>query len=250
MEKNQIKYYYLHCVSDSLWSSNLDRGEEPNPDGETDQISEERAFELMKEFGETEIPHFIHKSSMSETKVIQLKDKIIQLKEEEFIGEIDVEDLTKIHYYNLFGDMITFPSVLNRIGNLLIEADSCIEEFEHDLKANKVELNKKRALLEKEAWNYLKKSGINSPTLQQISNEVLLNETHDPFEEEYRENQRLLIEIKRDRGHINNLYWACKMKGDILTKLSEKIRPEEFSGEIMDGVINGILIRTGKPLIS
>lgn len=191
----------------------------------------------------------MEKSKVMEIKTINFKNKIIQLKLEEYTGEIDVEDLTQIHYFNLLGDILTFPSALNRIGNLLTEADANIKEYELDLKSAKVELRKRRALLEKEAWKNLKQQGINSPTLQQISNELLLDTTHDKYEEEYREDERGLIEVQRDRDHINNLYWSCKAKLDLLTRLSEKIRPEDFADEVLDSTINGILIRSVHPLI-
>jgi len=62
MKKNKIFYYY-HGESDSLWSSDRDFNEEGNPDGCTEPIDEERAFELMKELDLTEIPHYKHKTT-------------------------------------------------------------------------------------------------------------------------------------------------------------------------------------------
>jgi hypothetical protein len=56
--RKRIKlYYYLHWISDTLWSSLLDMEEEGNPDGETSQITRKKAFELKEKFKLKYIPN-------------------------------------------------------------------------------------------------------------------------------------------------------------------------------------------------
>ena len=50
-----IEFYYLHEVSEWLWSSLNDYEEEPN-DGYVQQISKKQAHKIMKELGMKRIP--------------------------------------------------------------------------------------------------------------------------------------------------------------------------------------------------
>jgi len=70
-----MKYYYYHGESDSLWSSNLDYDHEGNPDGCTDSITKERALQLQKQLGWSEIPNYINrkliKNVMKKTDILE-----------------------------------------------------------------------------------------------------------------------------------------------------------------------------------
>jgi hypothetical protein len=55
--KEEVKYYYYHPESDSLWSSNKDIEEEGDPDGCVEQISKERAIQLQRALKLKTIPH-------------------------------------------------------------------------------------------------------------------------------------------------------------------------------------------------
>ena len=72
---------------------------------------------------------------MAKEKVtINLKEKVIVLNYEEFDPDVDVDDLTKVHYENLFGDMVTVSTLLNKVG--ILKAD-----FENKLSEEKLEFD-------------------------------------------------------------------------------------------------------------
>lgn len=50
------RYYYYHAESDSLFSTNKDYDDEPNPDGCVEQITRQRALELQAELKMKFIP--------------------------------------------------------------------------------------------------------------------------------------------------------------------------------------------------
>jgi len=57
------------------------------------------------------------------------------------------------------------------------------------------------------------------------------------------------LDIRRDRDYVNTLYWSAKSKDNKLDKMTDKLRPEEFQSEILDGTINGVVIKTSEKLI-
>lgn len=180
---------------------------------------------------------------MSELIKIPLKDKVVVLREIPFDGEIIVEDIVSIHYHNLFGDIVTFPVALNRIGNMKAEIEQIIREAEFELEFVTSELDEHKAVLEKQYFKALKESGINSPTLRQIEGEVLRDPSFKEKRELVRDKQLKLIALQGNQSKIENIYWSCKGKLDLLTKLADKLRPEEFENEILDETINGFAIK-------
>jgi len=63
-----------------------------------------------------------------EKKLIQVKDKSYKLLFDNFDEDMEVDSLLKIDYSNLIGELITFPVIVNRFGNLLAEAESQVSE--------------------------------------------------------------------------------------------------------------------------
>jgi hypothetical protein len=45
------------------------------------------------------------------------------------------------------------------------------------------------------------------------------------------------------------LYWAAQNKSGLLRSLSDKLKPEEFMGELLTDTINGVMIKATKKAI-
>lgn len=185
---------------------------------------------------------------MNDVKIISLKDKIVKLIIEKDQGEINVEDLLRIDYANILGEILTFPVILNRLGILLSDIEDHLRKSNFILDKEKVDLKRKRAIAEMKAQNELKKT-ITKPTKQQIENQVRLDEEHQIDEDAYRAKKLELLDTQHDRDIVNSLYWSAKSKDEKLNKISDKIRPSEFEGDILDGSINGVLIKVSEKLI-
>ena len=59
-----------------------------------------------------------------ETIKVHLKNKIVELKVNDFDWEIDTDKLTSIQYDNLYGEIVTVSTLFNRIGILKAEIDN------------------------------------------------------------------------------------------------------------------------------
>jgi len=167
---------------------------------------------------------------------IPLENKIVVLKVTDFDGEIDVDDILKIDYSNILGEILTFPVLLNRLGLLLADAEDMVKHTKFDLEVYRAELK------ERYKKNLRKVDGsggaakMKAPTNDEVEWSVL-QDTGNNLK------SKKLFKVEKYRDYLNSLYWSAKSKDDKLNKISEKLRPSEFEDEIMEGTINGIMIK-------
>lgn len=177
-----------------------------------------------------------NKEADSSVFTFELGDKIVVLKLQSF-DEIDTDEITKIQYHNIIGELLTCSTVLNRVGNILAAADEALSEGKLDFDifyAQKYEEWMKSLSV---TYTNTKDRQV---TEKPSSTEIEQNITRTP---EYKVKRKNVIRLQKQKDIINSLYWAVKSKDDKLNKLTDKIRPEQFEGEIIENVINGIMIR-------
>ena len=158
-------------------------------------------------------------------------------------SEIDTDDITKIHYHNLMGEILTCPVLLNRMGNLLAEADNILAEAKLDLE---IYYAQKEEELRKEHTSSYTNSRSRVVIEKPGSTEVEQMIYRTP---EYKVKKKYVLKLQKQRDIINSLYWAVKDKSDKVSRISEKLRPDDFEKDIAEETINGILIQTKKRFI-
>lgn len=166
--------------------------------------------------------------------VIEYSNKMVVLEILPFDGDIDIDSLLKIDYSNIFGEIITWPVIFNRIANLRAES-------EHIVKMAKLDLDLFEAQLTED---YQKK--ISSDGTKATNKLIEAKTLRDP---KFIAKKKDLINKERDFAYMDALYWSAQSKDTKLNKLSEKIRPEEFEKEIMEETINGVQIKVRKKAI-
>lgn len=171
---------------------------------------------------------------------IEIGDKTIQLHFEEFDTDIDVDELLVVDINNILGDVITFPVILNRIALLRAQQQSIVSESKLDLQIMEANLQEN---VRKRLTTRTDISGkISKPTVAEVENAVNTDKG-------FVISKRNHIRKERDLAYLDALYWSAKSKDDKLNKASEKIRPEEFSHEILEDAINGVYIKAKRSLI-
>jgi len=181
---------------------------------------------------------------MEELIKIPLGEKIISLKISNFDTDIDTDNITKIDFCNILGEILTFPVIMNRIGNLQAEVDSLVSEAKMELEIKSAELGEyyRKSLTKYTTVTGKDEKKVSLPTIAEVENSILL----DPA---YQNARKRYIRLQKEKQYIDSLYWSSKSKDDKLNKLSEKLRPEEFEKDILDGTINGIMIKMHEKLI-
>lgn len=165
--------------------------------------------------------------------VIELNnDKVAILSVQPFDGDIDVESIVKIDYSNILGEILTFPVVFNRVANLRAEMTNIVAEAKLTFEIFEARLVEKK---QKE----LEASGGKKPSIKDVDVAVLL----DPS---LKVAKNIYLRKQRDYEYVDALYWSAQSKDKKLNVLSEKISPAEFEKELVEGAINGVMVKMAK----
>lgn len=170
----------------------------------------------------------------SEALIIELKNKMVVLRTLPFDTDIDVDEILKIDYHNLVGEILTFPVLLNRIANLKAEMQNIVNESEVDVRVFEAQLTEEKR---KDITN---KGG--KGTIAEIEAAVRLDSR-------YRIKKNDFYAKQKNLDYLDSLYWAAQSKMNLLNKISDKIRPEEFEQELLEDVVNGVFIKATKKAI-
>ncbi len=172
---------------------------------------------------------------------IHIGNSPITLVHDNLDSTINVDDLTKIDTSNIFGEATTISAAVNRIGLLRSEVEARMSEtrlaykiFEGDFKAK----------LRKQAAN---NSGFYT---QRVDNEdIKIKATESALSSSF-ENDGDWVKLKKEHitaeknfNALSSLYWSCQDKARKLNGLVNGTTPEEFVEGIIEGKINGILIK-------
>lgn len=171
---------------------------------------------------------------------IQQGDRTITLVFREFDDEINIDELTAIDYSNLYNELLTIPTLMNRVGILKADADNRYAQEKLSLaiyEATQEERYRKELVT---------RSGdkVKPATVSQLANAVTLDQG-------VQLRRKKLIRLAKEAAYMDSLYWAVKSKEQKLNKIGEKmpLTPEDFEREITEGVWNGILIKSKKSLV-
>ena len=172
-------------------------------------------------------------SDENEVVHVHFKNKVIKLHFKEFDDHIDIDELTKIDYSNLYAELITVPALMNRVGLWKAEADNAVAEsrLERDIKMAEVA-------------SLTRNNSSKKLTVAEVAEAVTL----DPSVQNLK---RIRIRKGKEAGYLDSLYWAIKSKEQKLNRIGEKMNlsPEEFEKNLIEGTWNGILIKGRKNLI-
>jgi len=171
-----------------------------------------------------------------------LGDKVVLLTLTSF-DEIDTDEITKIQYHNIIGELLTCSTVLNRFGNMVAEAEELLSQAKLDKEVFYAQEYAKVAKAGTTSYeNTRGRKVVEVPSTNKI--EPVIKATP-----EYSKKVKEVIRLQKQRDIINSLYWAVKSKDDKLNKLTDKIIPEDFSKELVEEEINGIIIRVKQKVI-
>jgi hypothetical protein len=149
-----------------------------------------------------------------------------------FDTDIEVDEILKIDYYNIMGEILTFNVLFNRIANLKAEQENIVAVSKVDIEAfeaQSIMSTEKRLLKEGE------------------------KATEGQIEAAIKNDSRFIAKKKAPFGQCKNalaIWIHCiglhKINPVCLRSLSDKLKPEEFMGELLTDTINGVMIKATK----
>jgi hypothetical protein len=174
---------------------------------------------------------------MSQEKIVlELPTRMVVLNLTHQDTDLDTDQLINIQYHNIIGEILTFATVFNRIGNLKAEIENVVAEYKLDCKIFEAHMQeKKRKELTCEVKDSKGNPKIDKPTKDEVENAVLISP-------EYKIKHKHLLMLEKQAKIIDSLYWSAKDKSGKLDAISAKLKPEEFEQEILESTLNGIQI--------
>lgn len=151
-----------------------------------------------------------------------------------FDTDIEVDDILKIDYHNIMGEILTFNVLFNRIANLKAEQDNIVAVSKMDIEAYEAQLYEehKKELLK-----------ANEKATEKALEMAI---TRDP---RFIAKKKAHLEKVKNASYLDSLYWAAQNKSGLLRSCSDKLKPEEFMGELVSDTINGVMIKANEKLI-
>lgn len=169
-------------------------------------------------------------------KIINIGEQSYKLLYDEFEDGIDIDNLLKIDYSNLIGEIITFPIIVNKFGLLLADAESKVAETKLNIDVYESK-SKERLRLRLQEEN-----GGKNPTVDALNSAVMQDKGYQAL-------KRKLIDVTKTRDYINSIFWSCKDKSEKLNKLSLTVQNAEIPEEVLQGRVNNIVIKKVKRVI-
>ena len=158
-----------------------------------------------------------------ETIKIDINDKIVLLSYSEWDTDINMDDLTRIDYSNLYGELVTVSALLNRVGILKADIDNEYDRAKLDLSVFEAQKSKE-----------IRKTNLSlgiKTTVDSLNDELSL----DP---QVIAKRKYVINLKKNSAYADALYWGVQSKDKKLSVLMKGVTPEEFANNIIEGTIN------------
>jgi len=173
-------------------------------------------------------------------------DQVITLEHDNLDSSINVDDLTRIDTSNIYGDFVTITAAVNRIGLLKAEVGGLMAETRLEYKIYE---GKFRGKLRKEAAEnsgYFTMRVDNSDVRVKATEKAL--ETCFEADPKWIEIRKRFINAEKNFNALDSLYWATQDKSRKLNGLVAGTTPEEFVGQLIEGKMNGLMIKKKKGL--
>jgi predicted transcriptional regulator len=166
--------------------------------------------------------------------VVHLDGNPVVLKFKGFEDEVDVDELLKIDYSNLYGEAVTIAPLFNHVGILKASSEKKVNERKMELEVFESELDKR---LRDEA----------AATSQKITEKSI--EKSIVADKGYQIKRKNYINALYEDAIIDAMLKATSSKDKKLNNLVRGVSPKELFDELMEGTINNILIKKSKSIV-
>ena len=130
--------------------------------------------------------------------VIELKNRNVVLSVLPFSTDVDVDDLLKIDFHNVMGEILTFPVLYNRICNLKADQENIVTISEMDFKVFEAQLTE-------EKQKKLSATAEKKPTIKDVETAVLMDSR-------YMIKFKALAEQRKNLGYLIGLERSAAKK--------------------------------------
>lgn len=175
----------------------------------------------------------------NEVVTIELLNKIVKLILTPFDTDVNIDDMLKIQDHNIYGELVTISRLVNKVGNLKAEQEEVLSQAKLDFDIFYAEMLEKK----KKELTFTDAGGkINKPTVSEIEAAIMMTP-------QYKVKKLNIFKVQKNMEFIESLNDAVKNKSFVIMKLSDKTKPDDFEKEIVEGSVNGVMIKLSKKVI-
>jgi len=160
--------------------------------------------------------------------IFQFENQVVTLKYEGFTEDIDVDEICRIDYSNIYGEVVTVSALLNRVGIIRSEAESIVKEKELEKNIYEAELKRRERRSAVAASQKLTENGLDEIAMLDEGLQIL---------------KKNVIKAQKDFSFIDSLYWAISSKDKKLNNIMKEVTPLEFEQGIIEGRLNGFIVK-------
>lgn len=173
---------------------------------------------------------------------INIGEYNIILEHDDYDDVINVDSLTTIDTSNIFGECVTISAASNRIGLLKsdLQAEMDANKLETRLLESKIKTNARKQAADNSGFFFMKTS--DGEEVKVKATEKALENCFDN-DSEWKELKQKYIQLEKSFNYVSSLYWSMQDKGRKLNGLVTATTPKEFVDELIEGKVNGILIK-------
>ncbi|MBJ7436145.1 MAG: hypothetical protein JHC54_10515 [Acinetobacter sp.] len=151
---------------------------------------------------------------------------------QDFDTDVDIDEMVKINYSNIVGEILTISVFVNQIGLLRADHEAKVKEYELDLAVFGAQVSEM-------ARKNISAKQDKPATVQQVENALLM----DPIVQNKR---KTLIRLQKEFAYIEALYVAVKSKDQKLNNLSRSLTPKDMEERLVEASINNTLVTVKK----
>lgn len=163
-------------------------------------------------------------------KIINIGKETYVIEFNEFTEDIELDDLLRIDYSNILGEMVTFPIVVAKLGMMLADAEGKVNEKKLNLDIQEAKLKEEYRL------KLTEQNGGKNPTIDALNSAVLIDKRYCLY------NQNL-IESKKIRDYMLTLYLSAKDKSEKINKIFYQTHPTDIPDSVIEGRVNGAIVK-------
>lgn len=163
-------------------------------------------------------------------KILNIGKETYAITFNEFDEDIELEDLLRIDYSNILGEMLTFPIIVAKLGNMLADAESKVNEKKLNLDILEAKLKEEYRIRLSEA------NGGKNPTVDALNSAVLTDKRYELF-------NKSLISAKKVRDYMLTIYLAAKDKSEKINKVFFQMNPADIPDGVIEGRVNSTIVK-------
>ncbi len=123
---------------------------------------------------------------------------------------LNLDDLLRIDYANIYGECANFPAIIAGISNLLWQARNELRTLRYNLDLYEAQ---HRAIIIERLTEIGPRGGLNRPSDAQVLSDIM-------SQVDWQRKRKSLDRAEETVDYMDKLYWAAKSKMDMLLKMS------------------------------